>query len=255
MVNKVTAKHIYGLTATAYRRDKLDAVMFNSIGPIVAGIDHAKLFEDGRLMRPTIRRRQTGWLPPGSELMEYQDFMREMVHSKGRNEVIVQDVVKDCVPGNACIVLVSRTKHAEILTEMLKARGIRCEFLVSAVDVETPSNGKKKKKKKRLIPKKVRERITADFKSGVLQVLVATYDILMEGFNYRPLNRLYLATPVVWEGSVTQALGRIQRPFEGKFDSICYDYVDGGIAMFVRQADSRFFSVYEKMGMSVVEVI
>ncbi|KKN37502.1 hypothetical protein LCGC14_0762740, partial [marine sediment metagenome] len=79
----------------------------------------------------------------------------------------------------------------------------------------------------------------------------ATYNLLMEGFNYRPLNRLFLASPIKWKGNVVQALGRIQRPEEGKTDAIAYDYVDENIGMFVRQHESRLFRVYKKMGMEV----
>ncbi len=253
VVNSFAAKHLYGLTATAYRRDKLDAVMFNSIGPIVAHIEHAALFKDERLMIPTIKRRPTRWYPLEAASMEYHDFMEAMIQAETRNRLIVRDVLAECKPGNACVVLVERTKHAEVLAQMLKDQGVACEFLVGSVDVDdNPEKGKRKKK--RTIPKKVREQVTEDFKSGKLQVLVATYDLLMEGFNYKPLNRLFLATPIKWRGNVVQALGRIQRPADGKIDAICYDYVDGDIGMFANQAEIRLFRVYKKMGMPVEDI-
>ena len=46
VVNNFAAKHVYGLSATAYRRDKLETVMFNSIGPVIARIEHEELFEE-----------------------------------------------------------------------------------------------------------------------------------------------------------------------------------------------------------------
>jgi superfamily II DNA or RNA helicase len=253
VVGAFAAKHIYGLTATAYRRDKLEAVMFNAIGPVVARIDHVELFEDEHLMIPTIRCRQTGWYPPKTPTMEYHDFMEAMVQDAGRNQLIVNDVVVECRdPRNACIVLVERTKHAEILTDMLKQRGVKAEFCVGAVDVsDTPLPGKRKKK--RTIPLKVREQIVGDFRDGRLQTLVATYGLLKEGFNHPPLNRLFMATPVRFRGSVVQALGRIQRTAEGKTDAIAWDYIDGGIGIFANQADSRLFRVYKKMKMPVEE--
>jgi superfamily II DNA or RNA helicase len=93
----------------------------------------------------------------------------------------------------------------------------------------------------------------ADFKGGKIQVLVATYDLLAEGFNHRPLNRLFLATPIRWEGLVVQSIGRVQRPYEGKTEALVYDYMDEGIAMFADQASSRLSRVYERMGMPIVE--
>ncbi len=253
VVNNFAAKYVYGLSATAYRRDKLETVMFNSIGPVVARIEHEELFEEEHLMIPNIRRRQTGWYPRDAHLMDYHEFMEKMVHDEGRNRLIVDDVVAECLPGNTAIVLVSRTKHAEVLTDMLKNRGIRCEFVVGSVDVDDlPEKGKKKKK--RAIPKEIRSRIVSDFKKGKIQVLVATYDLLAEGFNYRPLNRLFMASPIKWKGTVVQSLGRIQRTAEGKTSAVAYDYVDGLVAMFANQSEAREFRVYKKMDMPVEEI-
>ena len=253
VIDRFNARYLYGLTATAYRRDKLDAIMFNAIGPVVARIDHFDLFEDEHLVKPTIRRRMTGWVPHGANTMEYHDFMEAMVTSKKRNNLIVEDIVRECVPGNTCVVLVERTRHAEVLTELIKEQGILCEFVVGSIDVEDkslfPSKGKKKKKK--AIPKEVRNKIVTDFKEGRIQVLVATYDLLAEGFDYKPLNRLFMATPIKWKGTVVQAIGRIQRPHARKRNAIVYDYVDESVAMFWKQAESRFYRVYEMMDMTV----
>ena len=254
VVEGFNSKYLYGLTATAYRRDKLEAVMFNAIGPVIARIEHFDLFEGEELMKPTIRRRDTGWCPKDSPTMDYHAFMEEMVSAPGRNQLIVNDIVTECQPGNYCIVLVDRTKHAEVLTDLLKSRGIKCEFVVGSVDVDNGPRKKGEKRKKKAIPMKVRKKIIADFKGNRLQALVTTYDLLKEGFNFKPLNRLFLATPIKWKGSVVQALGRIQRPAEGKPDAIAYDYVDNQIGMFANQADIRFFRVYKKMGMPVERV-
>lgn len=260
VVNQFCPKYLFGLTATAYRRDKLDVVMFNAIGPKVAEIEHFELFEEEHLMIPTIQVRVTGWEPENSHLMEYNDFMEAMVTAPERNQKILKDIVREAnQPDTVSIVLVERTKHAEVLTELIKKEGIACDFVVGSVDVDDGTanefSGRKRKrkprKKKKSIPKKVRERIISEFKNGEIKVLVATYDLLMEGFNYRPLNRLFLATPIKWKGNVVQALGRIQRPSEGKEDAIAYDYVDECIGMFYRQFESRLFRVYQQMGMEV----
>ena len=249
VINQFWAKHVYGLTATAYRRDKLESVMFNAIGPILTEIKHQELVEDAHLIIPSIIKRATGWYPLYSTSMEHNDFMEAMVSARARNEMIVADVVKECIPGNTCIVLVERTKHAEVLDQMLREAGLRSGFAVGSIDLE--SRPGKKEKRKKAIPKKVREKIIQDLKTGELQVLVATYDLLMEGFNYRPLNRLFLATPIKYRGSVIQALGRIQRPSPGKGNALAYDYVDDSIAMFSRQANHREYTVYREMGMPV----
>lgn len=256
VIDKFRARYIYGLTATAYRRDELEAVMFNAIGPKVAEIEHVELFEDEHLMIPTIKRVKTGWSPVNSHSMDYHAFMESMVIDRSRNDLVIRDVLRECKdPGNTAVVLVERTKHCEVLAQIIQQHGIKCEFIVSSVDVEyDEQTGKKnRKKKKKAIPKKVRERVISDFKDGKIQVLIATYDLLAEGFNYRPLNRLFMVTPIKWKGLVVQTVGRVQRPCEGKTEAIVYDYVDDNIMMFVNQAESRLTRVYRAMGMPVIE--
>lgn len=253
VINEFHAQNTIGLTATAYRRDKLDPIMFNAIGPKLAEIEHFDLVEDEHLMIPTIIRKNTGWSPPNSHRMEYQDFMEAMVTAENRNKMIVDDIVSECIPGNFCIALVERTAHAQVLSQMLKDKGLRAEFVVASVDKEGGARDDKGRKKKRAIPKKMREKTISDLKEGKLQAVVATYDLLMEGFNFKPLNRLFFASPIRWKGNVIQALGRVQRPAEGKTEALAYDYVDECIGMFVRQADSRSSSVYEPMGMRIVK--
>jgi superfamily II DNA or RNA helicase len=259
VVNQFYPQYLFGLTATAYRRDKLDVVMFNTIGPKVAEIDHVELFEEEHLMLPTIKVQQTGWNPENAQLMEYNDFMEAMVTAPARNQKIVRDIVKEAQrPGTTSIVLVERTKHAEVLTELIKKEGIACDFVVGSLDVDDGGpqwrGRKRRRKKKKPLPKKIRDRVMAEFENGEIQVLVTTYDLLMEGFNYRPLNRLFLASPIKWKGNVVQAVGRVQRTADGKTDAIVYDYVDERIGMFSRQFDSRLFRVYEQMGMEVIHL-
>lgn len=245
VVGNFYSKRIYGLTATAYRSDKLEPLMFNAVGPIVSRIKHVKLFEDERLIKPTIRIRHTGWCPKDHQRLEYSDFMDLMVGDTDRNNLIVKDVIKECRPGNTFAILVDRTRHAEVLVSLLKSKGIKCDYVVGSVDV--PGDGKKK----RAIPKKVRDAVIAALKSGSLQGIVATYDLLAEGFNHPPLNRLFLASPVKYRGTVIQAIGRVQRPAEGKSNALVLDYVDSAIAMFDRQAEARLRKVYNYMAMPV----
>lgn len=258
VIDKFNSLYVYGLTATAYRRDNLEGIMFNAIGPKVAEIKHEELFEDEHLMLPHIKKINTGWCPANYDKMNYHDFMESMVTSRYRNELIIKDIVTECQnKNNTSVVLVERTKHAQIITELLKDKGIKSEFVVSSVDVEIEESQKKKsskkyKKKKKIIPKKIRDQVVSDFKEGKIQVLVATYDLLAEGFNYKPLNRLFMVTPIRWRGLVIQTIGRVQRPSENKKEAIVYDYIDEKILMFAKQADSRYERVYKPMGMPII---
>jgi len=249
------ASKIYGLTATAYRNDGLENLMFNAVGPIKHRLEHEDLFENEHLIKPEICIRRTGWCPLNKEMLEYHELLEKMTEDRQRNALIVKDVVHACEAGGPFIVLVERTKHAEILTEMIKGEGIKCEFVVGSLDVETSGvqrRGRRKpKRKKKIVPKKVREKVVSDFKAGKLQGIVATYDLLAEGFNYKPLRFLFLGSPVQYSGIVTQAVGRVQRPCEGKEDATVVDYLDDLIHTFERHGNTRIREVYQRMEMPI----
>lgn len=252
VLSQLRSRHIYGFTATAYRSDGLENLMFNAVGPIRTSIQHRALFEDEHLIKPEIVIRSTGWFPSNAEELEYNDFMEKMVVDDYRNLLIARDVIQENQPGNKFIVLVERTRHAEILTKLLKSYGVACDYVVGSIDAPP-----KKNKKGELVPRKkiisqtMRNQTLDDFREGRLDGLVATWDLLAEGFNYRPLNRLFLASPVRYRGTVTQAIGRVQRPAEGKTEARVWDYADDLIVMFDRQVCSRIVEVYQAMEMPI----
>ena len=60
---------------------------------------------------------------------------------------------------------------------------------------------------------------------GGVKVLVATGQLIGEGFDCRELSTLFLATPIRFNGRLLQYLGRILRPAPGKDKARVYDYV------------------------------
>ena len=47
-------------------------------------------------------------------------------------------------------------------------------------------------------------------------VIVATGKYIGEGFDYAPLDTLFLASPVAWHGTVQQYIGRLHRLYQRK---------------------------------------
>jgi hypothetical protein len=78
-----------------------------------------------------------------------------------------------------------------------------------------------------------------------LKVLVATLQLIGEGFDCPGLSTLVLATPIKFEGRLLQVVGRIMRPAEGKRARVI-DYVDEQhpcAAPLGRRPASGFFDV------------
>jgi len=81
-------------------------------------------------------------------------------------------------------------------------------------------------------------------------ILVATGQIIGEGFNFPRLDTLMLAAPVSFEGRLEQYVGRLNRDFEGKNDVIVYDYVDSQLPVFKNMFLKRL-RAYKKIGFEV----
>lgn len=81
-------------------------------------------------------------------------------------------------------------------------------------------------------------------------ILIATGQLIGEGFDFPRLDTLFLTTPVAWKGVVEQYTGRLNRDYEGKQDVIIYDYVDSHIPMFDNMYGKRL-KAYKQIGYEV----
>jgi superfamily II DNA or RNA helicase len=78
-----------------------------------------------------------------------------------------------------------------------------------------------------------------------VKVLVATAQLIGEGFDSKQLSTLFLATPIKFSGRLLQCLGRILRPAPGKDTATVYDYRDPvGVLRAAAKSRSR---VYERV--------
>lgn len=80
--------------------------------------------------------------------------------------------------------------------------------------------------------------------------VVATGQYIGEGFNFPRLDTLFLAVPVAWQGVVEQYAGRLHRDFEGKENTIIYDYVDSHIPVLEKMYHKRL-RAYRKIGYEI----
>ena len=71
-----------------------------------------------------------------------------------------------------------------------------------------------------------RQAVVEALNGGQVKVLVATGQLIGEGFDCRELSTLFLATPIKFNGRLLQYLGRVLRPAPGKDKARVYDYVD-----------------------------
>jgi superfamily II DNA or RNA helicase len=84
-----------------------------------------------------------------------------------------------------------------------------------------------------------RQQVMDRLQEGRIKVLIATGQLIGEGFDCRELTTLFMATPVRFSGRIIQYLGRILRPAPGKRRARVFDYVDINVEPLQKAADAR----------------
>ena len=236
VITQLNPYYLFGLTATPARRDGLETVLFQNLGPIRHTIPRAAV-TDG-VLTPIINTRYLD-TPGIPEEVTYQKLLQTLTKSAFRNTIITRDVVSQAVTGNICIVVTERVSHAEILFAKIKKLWPKTGIMI----------GKNSDK--------LRDKTLDELHNGDITVLVCTSHLLGEGFDYAPLNRLFIGLPFRNIARCEQLVGRVQRISEGKIDAIIFDYVDNhGLTkhQYKNFGDSGCrYNVYRKLGCKILQ--
>lgn len=223
-VTGFNSRYMLGLSATPWRRDNLTKLIFWHIGDVHHEIDKSGLIETGDVLPAEIVVRETDFDPFFDPVGEYSKMLSELTANDGRNHLIASDIAKEVKNGDGrcCLVLTDRKKHCETIKALLKYRyKIPSELLTGDV-----SDGERKDILDRL-------------NNGEIKVLVATGQLIGEGFDCKNLSTLFIVTPIRFSGRVLQYLGRVLRPACGKNKALVYDYVDVKVNILKTAAASR----------------
>ena len=232
-VTDFDSKFMLGLSATPWRRDNLSRLIFWHLGDVHHQVDQKKLVESGNVLPAEVIFRETGFRPYFDPVLEYSKMLAELTANDERNRLITNDVAGEAASGGGvCLVLSDRKKHCETLQSLLRFKHkVQAELLTG--DLTGAQRAE------------VIERLNA----GKINVLVATGQLIGEGFDCRDLTTLFMATPVRFSGRVIQYLGRILRPAPGKEQALVYDYVDIHVEPLVKAARARQ-KIYRQKGSS-----
>ena len=235
VVKQFNPRYLYGLTATPYRRDKLENLMFQTMGPETARIDITDVENEGTVIVPKLRYRTID-----GRRIDDNNFARiitSLIKNDRRNDIIISDVLREAVLGHYCILLSDRKEHCEILYKSIKE-------IWPKTGIATGDYSKKKI-----------DEVISSLSSGEVTVLVATPSLLGEGFDFKYLSRAFFALPFRAEAKAEQLVGRVSRSAPGKADAIVYDYVDinAGVlySQFYSKSKSCRYRVYERLGMMI----
>ena len=221
-VSAFDCRYMLGLSATPYRRDGLSRLIFWHIGDVHHEIKAEDLQETGDILKVKAIQRFTNFRSWADATTEYPQMLAELTKDNERNELITSDVIREADNGGGiCLVLTDRREHAVRLVTRIRSGGIRAEMLTGE------------------LPAKERQGIVDRLNTGAIKVLVATGQLIGEGFDCRELSTLFLATPIRFDGRVKQYLGRVMRPAPGKDQAVVYDYVDSEVGVLRASARQR----------------
>ena len=222
-VTKFDSRYMLGLSATPYRRDQLSRLIFWHLGDVHHRVDKARLVESGDVLPAEVIFRETAFRPYCDPIHEYSKMLSELAADDERNRLIASDVAEEANNrSGACLVLSDRKKHCEILHALLTYRHkIAAEILTGDLNLDQ------------------RREAVQRIRQGQASVLIATGQLIGEGFDCRDLTTLFLATPVRFSGRLIQYLGRILRPAPGKALARVFDYVDVHVEPLVKAANAR----------------
>lgn len=223
VVSTFDCHFLLGLSATAFRNDDgLTKLIYIFMGDRIHKVDQDELKATGAIIKPRLIRKETGF--SYSYRGDYQALLKALTRHEGRNRMIASDIQKAAEDNGTVLVVSDRVGHCAIFEQLLRNQGLSVALLTGKT------------------PPEQRTAIVEAVQKGKLRVLVATIQLIGEGFDCSGLTSLFLTTPITFEGRLLQVIGRIMRPGKNK-EARVYDYLDDSISVLRRSALARMKSL------------
>lgn len=206
VVKYFDCRFLLGLSATPYRADGLTEVIHFFLGETTYKIDTTELRAEKRIMSAELITRVTDF--DFNYRDDYGKMIDALVKNVNRNTLIMRDVVTQKNEPGMILILTDRIEHAQYFYNELVKSGIEARLLTGEIGT------------------KQRKQIVLELNGGGVKVLVATSQLIGEGFDLRALSAIFLTTPIKFSGRLKQYIGRILRMAPGKERALIYDYQD-----------------------------
>lgn len=234
VLNEISAKYLYGFTATIKRDDGLEQKTYMQLGPILYKYTTKERIEKQGIPH-YVYPRFTRFVELNQKDLKLNDWYKLVIQNEIRNKQILSDI-HECMQDKRTILIITKFKdHAKYFYKKLHDQYDQVVLLVG---------GKGDKENKEI---KVQLNHIQNHESVIL---IATAQYVGEGFNFPRLDTLFLTVPVSVESCVEQYSGRLHRHFEGKKDVMIYDYIDSHILQLEKMYHKRL-RTYKKMGYEI----
>ncbi|HDP36713.1 MAG TPA: DEAD/DEAH box helicase, partial [Candidatus Atribacteria bacterium] len=176
VVKEFKARYLLGLTATPFRKDKLQKLMFLYMGEIIHRIDPDKISSELKGVNSILEIRYTDFYPTFEKVKKYKKIIEALTKDENRNNLIVRDIVGEYSLDKSILVLTGRKGHCLEISQRL-GRKSKHSILTG-----------------NLSPK-VRREVLKDFRDKKIRVLLATGQLIGEGIDLPFLDTLFLVFP------------------------------------------------------------
>jgi len=236
VITKLNPYYLYGFTATPKRKNNDEKLIYIFLGKILHTVsnnfnsqtENTEIKSEKNTETKLVIKNTEIDVPFKVKIDNFQILSKIITFDSNRNQLIVEDIIKEVDNGNKCLVLTERKEHVEALSYYLKGR---YEIITLTGDLTEKQKSEKLKQ----------------IESGNFKILIATGQLIGEGTDFPSLNCLFLVYPFSFEGKLIQYIGRIQRGQNS--NGTIYDYRDikiGYLEKFYKQREKyykKYFSI------------
>lgn len=240
ILKQIPARYVLGLTATPYRKDGLEKILFQQCGPI----RHEFKNQESLKLMKSVTIHETGFQLSAEvkESLPYHMLMHYLTSDVERNKLIARHAIEALADNRFPVLISDRKEHLDVLSLIISETTDISGLEIIRLDGDL--TGKKR-------------RLALDIllelrNKNVKVLLVSSASLIGEGFDLPDLDTLILAMPLSFEGRMIQYAGRIHRRVEGKMEARIIDYVDFSNPVLVRMYRNRL-KAYQQMNYSIEE--
>ncbi len=217
-LSQFPARYKYGCTATAWRKDRLQSVIFKTLSPITASISQAEVTAAGNVIAPDVAVVNSAFSFEMASATEWGRMLSALVRDTNRNQLVANTVRHRLMPDTHAVVLTDRIEHVGLLAALLR----------DLDPVVLTGN----------MPQATRDAGMAAIRAGA-RVTIATAALLGEGVDVPGWDLLVMASPMAGGPRTLQAVGRVCRAAPGKQQALVVDVHDPHVPALVAAAAQR----------------
>ncbi len=234
VVTAFDCKYMFGLSATPWRRDRLTRLIWFYLGDKVHEVNGQHLIDEGHICRAVVETVETTFITDLDGSSEYSTMLSELCLDPERNELVALRAAQEANDGSGIVLILSdRKSHCSELQAALSDIGVDADVLTG------DTTGKD------------RAALTDRLRAGNVRILIATGQLIGEGFDLPEISSVVLATPIKFSGRLIQYIGRALRPSPGKDYARIVDFCDARVSVLAAGARSRLRTIMGMPGVTI----